>query len=221
MPQLTCHVLAADSTSSPSNRWNRNDNSTYHSTVTTSQDTSSQPQSSAKRLYIGNLPLISPQSSIEEAIQSLFSPLGIEIATISKLISPHESKKDLPGDHHYLFVDLVKGEDAEIAIEALDGPGKIEAEWIGREGLKVNRARENDRRRQDRGGWQGRGGEREEGRFQPREGGYQQREGGGFQSRRTEGFKDWRKSERDRMSESYLTLAEYDMAWHGMAQHRS
>lgn len=196
----------ADSTSSPStNRWNRNEGSTYHSTVTTSNNDT---QSATKRLYIGNLPLISPQSSIEEAIQSLFSPLGIEIVTISKLISPHESKKDLPGDHHYLFVDLAKAEDAEIAIESLDGPGKIEAEWVGREGLKVNKARENDRRRQERGGWQSRGDreggsgyqprEPREGGYQPREpreGGYQQREGG-YQSRRTEGFRDWRKTER-------------------------
>lgn len=173
---LTRHVT--DSISSPSTRWNRNENSASYSSGNANQEN----QAPAKRLYIGNLPLISPQSSAEEAIQSLFSPLGIEIVTISKLISPHESKKDLPGDHHYLFVDLARPEDAEIAIESLDGPGKIEADWIGSEGLKVNKARENDRRRQDKP-------------WQPREGGFQQREGG-YQSRRTEGFKDWRKAER-------------------------
>lgn len=193
-----------DSTSSPSNnRWNRNENSSYHQTVTNTQDS---PSTNTKRLYVGNLPLISPQPSAEEAITALFAPLNIEIVSISKLIMPHESKKDLPGDHHYLFVDLARAEDAEIAIQNLDGPGKVDADWVGADGLKVNRARESDRRRQggDRmGGWQPRGDR--EGGYQPRgdrEGAYQPRERrdgdreGGYQSRRTEGFKDWRKSER-------------------------
>lgn len=162
-----------DSATSPVNRWNRNENSTSYSPSTTTQDN----QAPTKRLYVGNLPLISPQSSIEEAIQSLFAPLGIEVTNISKLISPHESKKDLPGDHHYLFVDLARAEDAEFAIESLDGPGKVEADWIGSEGLKVNKARENDRRRQqlDRS-WQSRDG--------------------GYQGRRSDSFKDWRRSEK-------------------------
>lgn len=148
-----------------------------------------------KRLYIGNLPNI-PSASVEELISSLFSPLNIETTSISKLISPHESKASLPGDHHYLFVDLARAEDAELAIENLDGPGKVEADWIGADGLKVNKARESERRRQgtgfgreggdrERGGWGGAGRDRGDGAGS-----------GGYQSRRTEGFRDWRKSER-------------------------
>lgn len=176
--------LFLDSQSSPSsNRWNRNDNSgsTFHQTVTTSQDTQSGP---TKRLYIGNLPNINPQSTVESNITSLFQSLGIELTSISKLISPHESKRDIPGDHHYLFVDLARAEDADVAIDALDGPGKVssDVEWIGEEGLKVNRARDRDR---DRTG---------DGRRQ--QGGYGQREGGGYQQRRGDGFRDWRKAER-------------------------
>lgn len=157
----------------------------------TTSNSNSQDSQNTKRLYIGNLPLISPQSSAEEAITSLFSPLNIEIVSISKLITPHESKKDLPGDHHYLFVDLARAEDAEVAIENLDGPGKVDVDWIGGDGLKVNRARESERRRQ--GGFGG--GERGD-----RTGGWQSRGDrggeGGYQSRRSDGFRDWRKSER-------------------------
>lgn len=107
-----------------------------------------------------------PQSAVDAAMQGLFDPLGIEITAVSKIISPHESKKDLAGDHYFLFVDLARAEDAEIAIEALDG--KTTA-WSGETGLRVNKAREQSNRRV------------------PRE-----QNQGGYQNRRNEGQRDWR-----------------------------
>ena len=126
-----------------------------------------------KRLYIGNLPSIEGQPAVEEAIQSLFDPLGIEVASVGNIIQPHESKRELPGDHHFLFVELAKYEDVDRAIEELDGkPTPWSAEIV----LRVNKAREQAARR----------GGREQG-----QGGYQ----GGFQSRRSEGGRDWRTAE--------------------------
>lgn len=106
------------------------------------------------------------QPSAEAAINDLFSPLGIEVASVSKLIAPHESKKDQPGDHHYLFVELSRAEDLEPGIDALDG----KPSGLGGEGtLRVNKARE----QQSRGGY----GQRRE----------------GYQPRRNEGGRDWRR----------------------------
>lgn len=105
----------------------------------------------------------------------MFESLNVPISKVSNLIAPHESKKDLPGDHHYLFVDLENAEDADGVIGELDG--KVIDGLGGETPLKINKARERERREGDG----------------PRRGGYgQQRESGGYQSRRTEGFRDWR-----------------------------
>jgi len=109
------------------------------------------------------------QPSAEAAITDLFAPLNIEVSTISKLIAPHESKREMPGDHHYSFVELTRPEDVDSAIEALDGknPG-----WGTESTLRVNRAREQSQRSGPRGG------------------GF-----GGYQGRRNDGggFRDWRR----------------------------
>lgn len=154
---------------------------------------SQQSEGSGKRLYIGNLPKIEPQEAVEESIQGLFTSLGVEITSVSKLIAPHESKADLGGDHHFCFVDLARPEDADTAIQGLDGK---EGPWGGHGStLRVNRAREQGARRGPR-----------EGGYQPREqggGGYQGRRtdgeqgAGGYQNRRTEGQRDWRTSRQD------------------------
>jgi len=148
-------------------------------------------QGSGKRLYFGNLPAIDSSSDVEQAIHSLIDPIGVEIATISPLKAPHESKAAEPGDHHYCFVDLARADDVEAVIQALDGKS---APWSqdGSSTLRVNKAREQANRRfGDRpqgtgyqGGYQGR---RTEG-DQSQGAGYQ----GGYQGRRTEGQRDWR-----------------------------
>lgn len=79
-----------------------------------------------------------PQSAVDSAMQQLFGSAEIELAAVSKIISPHESKKSEPGDHYYLFVDLANAEDIDRAIETLDG---AEVPWGGN--VKINRAKEN------------------------------------------------------------------------------
>lgn len=136
------------------------------------------------------------QPSAEAAITDLFTPLGVEVTSVSKLIAPHESKKDQPGDHHYLFVEVAKAEDIETVIQALDG----KPSGLGGDGtLRVNKAREQQPKTgygQRREGYQPREGYQQREGYQPREG-YQQREGHqpreGYQSRRTEGARDWRR----------------------------
>lgn len=55
---------------------------------------------------------------------------------VSKLISPHPSKRFDPGDHYYLFVDFASIEEAAAAQTALDGQ---EGPWGGK--LRLGRAR--------------------------------------------------------------------------------
>ncbi|KEF51305.1 uncharacterized protein A1O9_12655 [Exophiala aquamarina CBS 119918] len=112
-------------------RWNRNDASAHWQA----------PLSEGRRLYIGNLPRIEPQSAVDEEMQTLFATHlaseGITPSAVSKLISPHPSKASEPGNHFYCFVDLERAEDVETVIAALDGR---EGGWGG--ALRVNRARE-------------------------------------------------------------------------------
>lgn len=116
-------------------RWSRNDASAHWT----------QPQSEGRRLYVGSLPRLEPQSAIDEEIQSLFSQYladtGITPSAVSKLISPHPSKASEPGNHYYCFIDLERAEDVDTVIEALDGR---EGSWGGN--LRVNRARGADRK---------------------------------------------------------------------------
>lgn len=55
---------------------------------------------------------------------------------ISKLISPHPSKRFEPGDHYYLFVDFATIDEAAAAQAALDGQ---DGPWGGK--LRLGRAR--------------------------------------------------------------------------------
>lgn len=55
---------------------------------------------------------------------------------ISKLFTPHPAKRFEPGEHYYLFVDLSSVEEAQNAMDMLNGqPGP----WGGP--LRVQRAR--------------------------------------------------------------------------------
>ncbi|KAK4913511.1 hypothetical protein LTR66_017206 [Elasticomyces elasticus] len=160
---------------------NTNSGATFNNAVTQSTEGPS------KRLYIGNLPDITAEA--ESTIQSLLQQIGLEISNVSKLIAPHESKREMPGDHYYLFVDLARPEDADSAIEQLNnqpvdlrGDGNVST-------LRVNKAREQSRENRPKREYV----PRAEGQsnYQQREGGYQQREGG-YGQRREGGNRGWR-----------------------------
>jgi hypothetical protein len=72
-----------------------------------------------RRLYVGGLPRFENQVWAHSQIRELFSKYDIQV--ISKPISAHESTKDKPGNHNYLFVDLASAAQANEAIQELDG----------------------------------------------------------------------------------------------------
>jgi hypothetical protein len=55
---------------------------------------------------------------------------------ISKQFSPHPAKRFEPGDHYYLFVDFSSAEEAQTAMDSLNGQ---EGPWGA--SLRVQRAR--------------------------------------------------------------------------------
>lgn len=61
---------------------------------------------------------------------------------MSKIISPHPSKADFPGNHYYVFVDLSSAGAVDAAMAKLNG---AESPWGGQ--LRVSRARENRNRK--------------------------------------------------------------------------
>jgi hypothetical protein len=67
---------------------------------------------------------------------------------ISKLISPHASKRIERGDHYYLFVDFPSPEEALAAMSALDGE---DGPWGGK--LKVGKARGDSAKPDERQRW--------------------------------------------------------------------
>jgi len=156
-------------------RWSRTDASSHWQA----------PQNEGRRLYVGGLPRIEPQSALDEEIQTLFATyLGgggdssaeddnnkIVPTAVSKLIPPHPSKASEPGNHCYCFVDLARAEDVDVVIDRLSGK---EGSWGG--SVRVSRARGAQDRKVTReqgvgsGGRDGRAdGERERERERPTE----------------------------------------------------
>ena len=127
--------LSTDGEYNPTfDRWSRTDAQSHWTA----------PQSEGRRLYIGNMPRIEPQSAHDQEIQALFAQYvpGIPLSAVSKQISPRPGPKpELMNNQYYCFVDLEKGEDVDAVIEALDGR---EGSWGGH--IKVNRARNGDRK---------------------------------------------------------------------------
>ncbi|THY83469.1 RNA-binding domain-containing protein [Aureobasidium pullulans] len=112
------------------NRWERNDASSHWTA----------PLENGRRLYVGGLPRMDGQETVQEEMKALFSDYPIE--AVSKIISPHESTASLPGDHHYCFVDFSTTEDAQAAAKAVNG-----ATTSTGSKLKVNMARERSNRK--------------------------------------------------------------------------
>jgi hypothetical protein len=76
-----------------------------------------------RRLYVGGLPQMPDQAAVNIAMRELFA--GWEVDAVSKIISPHESKKAEPGNHYYVFVDFKDALEAADAVKKLDGTYKF------------------------------------------------------------------------------------------------
>ncbi|KAI9854658.1 MAG: hypothetical protein M1813_000905 [Trichoglossum hirsutum] len=100
-----------------------------------------------RRLYVGGLPRMPDQRTVDNEIRNFFQ--GFNIDAISKIISPHISKRAQPGNHYYLFVDFPSADEAAAAARALNGKSPA---WGGR--LVVTRARGNSRRVEERNLWE-------------------------------------------------------------------
>jgi len=72
-----------------------------------------------RRLYVGGLPKPVSQAQSELLIRHLFA--GFELQAISKVISPHDGKKNEPGNHYYAFVDFETAGKAAEARRAMNG----------------------------------------------------------------------------------------------------
>lgn len=90
-------------------RWNRDDAESHRTDSPGEQ----------RRVYVGGLPRIPNQDAVNAEIRHLFR--GRNVLAVSKLVSPHHSKHDLPGSHYYCFVDLPSPQEAQGAAQALNG----------------------------------------------------------------------------------------------------
>lgn len=95
-----------------------------------------------KKLYVGNLPFTAEESQL----QALFGSDGRQVASVRIL-----SDKATGRSRGFGFVEMASPEDAQKAIEALNGH-----DFMGRP-LTVNEAREQAPRSNDRGSGGGRG----------------------------------------------------------------
>ncbi|OTA76095.1 hypothetical protein M434DRAFT_264277 [Hypoxylon sp. CO27-5] len=72
-----------------------------------------------QRLYVGGLPRMHDQATNFSEISELFKDFQID--AISKRITAHESARSKPGHHDFCFVDFATPEQAQAAIEAING----------------------------------------------------------------------------------------------------
>lgn len=75
-------------------------------------------------------------------------PNDFDSEAISKVISPHPSKRSQPGNHYFLFVDLESAEEADRAIKTLGG---VSAVWGS--SVRINKARGNSQKPAERDKW--------------------------------------------------------------------
>ncbi|KAG6032765.1 hypothetical protein E4U41_007139 [Claviceps citrina] len=72
-----------------------------------------------KRVYVGGLGPSVDQAVDAAEVTELFA--GFTLGKIGNRIKPHDSTTALPGNHHYCFVELGTKEEAQSAIETLNG----------------------------------------------------------------------------------------------------
>ncbi|OOQ87658.1 putative ribonucleoprotein [Penicillium brasilianum] len=89
---------------------------------------------SSQRVYVGGLPRLTEPESVQSNMRTFFQ--GYNVENVSKVFTPHPAKRFEPGDHYYLFVDLSSVEEAQRAMDTLNGQ---QGPWGGP--LRIQRAR--------------------------------------------------------------------------------
>ncbi|KAJ5169193.1 uncharacterized protein N7482_004787 [Penicillium canariense] len=89
---------------------------------------------SSQRVYVGGLPRLTEAESVESNMRTFFQ--GYSVENVSKVFTPHPAKRFEPGDHYYLFVDFSSVDEAQRAMDTLNGH---QGPWGGP--LRVQRAR--------------------------------------------------------------------------------
>ncbi|OTB01007.1 hypothetical protein M426DRAFT_64808 [Hypoxylon sp. CI-4A] len=74
-----------------------------------------------QRLYVGGLPRMLDQATNFSEISDLFKDFQIE--AVSKRITAHESTRAKPGNHDFCFVDFATPDQAQAALDAMNGAG--------------------------------------------------------------------------------------------------
>ncbi|KAM0513644.1 hypothetical protein ACHAPE_007694 [Trichoderma viride] len=94
-------------------------------------------ESQGKRLYVGGLAKMGDQDQNDQEMMGIFT--GFNPSYIGKRIAPHDSSRSPAGTYYYCFVDFETQDEAQAAMQALDG-----AEYDG-SALKVSLAKRNER----------------------------------------------------------------------------
>ncbi|PHH85988.1 hypothetical protein CDD83_10895 [Cordyceps sp. RAO-2017] len=109
--------------------------------------------SEGRRLFVGGLGKMIDQAHNTREIKEIFA--GFNPTAIGKRITPHESLRGKPGNHHYCFVDFETREETEAAIKALDGKpfegGKLKVSPARKTPDKLTERQTDGRRTHDRG----------------------------------------------------------------------
>ncbi|KAH6609968.1 hypothetical protein Trco_003314 [Trichoderma cornu-damae] len=136
-------------------------------------------ESQGKRLYVGGLAkMLDPEQNNQE-VMDIFT--GFNPSVIGKRIAPHESVRSPAGTYYYCFVDFETKEEAEAAMQALDGEpydGGV---------LKVSLAKRSDRQANRHNATSDRNGQGRTWRSS------NSRPEGGVPSNRAMGSNNWRK----------------------------
>lgn len=83
------------------------------------QSRGNEPAEEGRRVYVGGLPRIQGQESLEAEIGQLFQDYNLQV--VSKLITPHASAFEEDSSNSYCFVDVATPEDAKNAVTMLNG----------------------------------------------------------------------------------------------------
>ncbi|KAJ5963228.1 Nucleotide-binding alpha-beta plait [Penicillium vulpinum] len=81
---------------------------------------------SSSRVYVGGLPRLTDHGAVQSNIEIFFK--GFKVENVSKVFAPHPAKRFDPGEHYYLFVDVGTAEQAQKAMNTLNGQ---EGPWGG------------------------------------------------------------------------------------------
>ncbi|EAQ93079.1 hypothetical protein CHGG_01314 [Chaetomium globosum CBS 148.51] len=82
-------------------------------------DNRSQRATDKAQLYIGGLGMMTSQEQHDAEMQDILA--GFEFVAIGKRITPRAETRATPGNHHYCFVDFSSAEEADRALQELNG----------------------------------------------------------------------------------------------------